>query len=94
MEGVKNIFANRILLASVVARIALVCSVAADEQGNWPHWRGALDETDEPRRAQHGRHPAGGEVDDMLLGDDELHLASRADFGAGFHLFLTTDGHG
>ena len=43
MEGVKNIFTNRILLAGMIAPIALVCSVAADEEGNWPHWRGPHD---------------------------------------------------
>src|SRR5512144_25729 len=43
MEGVKIMFTTRLLLAGVMARIALVCSVAADEQGNWPHWRGPQD---------------------------------------------------
>ena len=39
----KNSFANFIFLAGVIAQIALTCSVAADEQGNWPHWRGPQD---------------------------------------------------
>ena len=47
--------------------------------------RGALNERDESGRAQHDGHPARGEINDMLLRDEELHLASRADFGTGFH---------
>jgi outer membrane protein assembly factor BamB len=43
MEDVKKILADRILLAGVISRIALVGSVAADDQGNWPHWRGPHD---------------------------------------------------
>jgi outer membrane protein assembly factor BamB len=30
-------------LAALIIWSALVCSVAADEQGNWPHWRGPQD---------------------------------------------------
>ena len=43
MEDVKNILTNRILLAGVIARIALVCAGAADGSGNWPQWRGPQD---------------------------------------------------
>jgi outer membrane protein assembly factor BamB len=43
MEGVKNSFTNRILLAGVITRIALLCSAGADDPDNWPHWRGPQD---------------------------------------------------
>lgn len=39
----KNSFANHILLASAMARMALVCAVAAEGQSSWPHWRGPQD---------------------------------------------------
>jgi outer membrane protein assembly factor BamB len=38
-----NISINRILLAGVIAVIASVTSVAAEDQGNWPRWRGPHD---------------------------------------------------
>lgn len=43
MEGVQNLFTNHILLAGVMAGIALRGAVAADDPGNWPHWRGPQD---------------------------------------------------
>src|SRR3974390_91496 len=43
MEGVKNMSIHRILLAGGGARIALLSSAAAEDQGNWPRRRGPTD---------------------------------------------------
>ena len=39
----KNQFTKGLLLGGVIARMALGGAVAADEPGNWPHWRGPQD---------------------------------------------------
>jgi len=47
--------------------------------------RGAFENSDQVRRAQHGRHSVLREFDAMLFLDNKRRLTRRADFGMGFH---------
>jgi outer membrane protein assembly factor BamB len=62
MEGVNNLFARRILLSGLIARIALGCACAADEPGSWPHWRGPHDNN----RAAPGAYPVKWDATNVL----------------------------
>src|SRR5690606_35223486 len=47
--------------------------------------RGAFENADEIRRAEHGRHSVGGELDTKLFRDGKIRLSCCADARSGFH---------